>query len=64
MVAVFAPGGRKGRLPVIGGVMSGWLTSYQGKQQKGRPLTSPLIRTITSWGLGQVCRKVSHVSRV
>lgn len=50
--------------------MSGWLTGYQGDQQKGTPLTTPLInhrsgdssdlniRTITSWGLGQVCRRL------
>ena len=28
------------------------------------PLTAPLIRTITSWGLEQTCRKVSPVSSV
>ena len=43
--------------------MSGWLMSYQGNQQRGMPLTTPLIETVISWGLGQVCRKVSHVSR-
>ena len=43
--------------------MSGWLMSYQGNQQRGMPLTTPLIETVISWGLGQVCRKVSPVSR-
>ena len=38
MVAVFAPKG-KGRFPVIGEMMSGWLISYQGNQQRGTPLT-------------------------
>ena len=28
------------------------------------PLTAPLERIVTSWGLGQVCRKVSHVSEM
>ena len=27
------------------------------------PLTAPLIRTITGWGLGRVRRKVGQVSR-
>lgn len=54
----------KGRLPVIGGIMSAWLISYHGNQQRGMPLTAPLIRTLTSWGLEHVCRNVSQVSRV
>ena len=45
---------RKGRLPVIGELTSGGLISYQGNQQRGKPLTTPLIRIITSWGLGLV----------
>lgn len=36
---------------------SGWLISSQGNQQGGRPLTAPLVRTLTSWDLGQACRK-------
>ena len=67
MVAVFTGGvGGKGRLPVTGELTSGGLISYQGRQQRGTPLTAPLIRTITSWSLGQVSvlRKVSHVHRV
>ena len=39
--AVFAPGGR-GRLPVIGGSTSGRLIGYQGNQQRGTRLTTPL----------------------
>ena len=49
----------KGRLPVIGGTDG--LIGYQGNQQRGTPLMAPLIRTITFWDLGQVCRKVSPV---
>ena len=47
---------------VIGGIKLR-LAHYQGNQQMGIPLTGPLIRKITSWGLGQVRRKVSHVSK-
>ena len=54
----------KGRLPVIGGLVSAWLISYHGNQQRVMPLTTPLIRTITSWGLEQVGRNVSQVRRV
>lgn len=43
---------------------SGWLISYQGNQQRGMLLIAPLTITITSWGLGQVPRKVSHVCRL
>ena len=43
---------------------SGWLTGYQENQQKGTPLTTPLIRAIVRWDLAQVHRKVRHVSRV
>ena len=28
------------------------------------PLAAPLERIVSSWGLGQVCRKVSHVSEM
>ena len=62
MMEVFAPRGEE-RLPVIGELMSGGLISYQGNQQRGTPLTTPLTRTVPSWGLGQVRRKVSHVRR-
>ena len=31
---------------------------------EGTPLTTLLTRTITIWGLGQIHRKVSHLSRV
>ena len=39
---------RKGRLPVIvrGELMSGGLMSHQRKQQRGMPLTVPLIRML------------------
>ena len=63
MVAVFSPG-KKGRLPLIGELTSDALISYQGNQQRGTSFTAPLIRTITSWGLGQVSRKVSQVSKI
>lgn len=42
VVAVFTALGR-GRLPVIGELMSHWLIGYQGNQPRGTPLTSPLI---------------------
>ena len=47
---------------------SGWVIGYHGNQQRSTSFTSPFdklswwrcsdlqIRTITSWGLGQVCR--------
>ena len=35
-----------------------------GKPAEGTPLTAPLIRTIPSWGLGRVCKKVSQVGGV
>ena len=44
-------------MPVTGELMSDGLINYQGNQQKGTPLTAPLIRTITSWGPRQVCRR-------
>ena len=49
---------RKGRLPVRGELTSGGLISYQGNQQRGTPLTAPLIRTTTSCGPGQVVGKL------
>ena len=68
--AVFAPRGR-GRLAVIGGIEVRWAHWLPGKIAEGTPLTSPLIsyqvetfrctvRTIISWGLGQVFRKGSR----
>ena len=39
VAAGFAPGGMEG-LPVIGELMSAWLTSYQGNQRKGLALLS------------------------
>ena len=35
--------------------MAQWLP---GKQGRDTPLTTPLIRKISSWDLAQVCRKV------
>ena len=52
----------RGNCQLLGELISGWLISSQGNQQRGMPLTAPLIRTVTRWGLGQVGRKVSHVS--
>ena len=65
MAAVFARGG-KGTLTFMGESVSSssGLISNQGNQQRVTPLTAPLIRTITSWGLGQVHRRVCSVSRV
>lgn len=49
-------------LPVRGGNrLSGWPMRYQGKQQRGWPLTGPFIRTISRWGPGQVRRKAAPV---
>ena len=59
---MFLEGRRDGQL--LGELRSGWFISYQGNQKTGRPLMAPLIRTITSWGLGQVYSKAKHVSRV
>lgn len=58
LAAIFSPRGR-GRLPVMGGITLGWSIRYQ---QREPPLTVPWVRTVTSWGVGQVCRKVSAVS--
>lgn len=38
----------------IGRIISGWLINYLGNQQKGTPLTTSLMRTITSCGWVQV----------
>lgn len=50
------PGGR-GRLSVTGDTEPGGLISYQGNKQRGRPLTAPLIRTITRWAWDKCRRK-------
>ena len=39
------------------------LSVTMGTSRAGIPLSTSLIRTITSWGLGQVCHKFSPVSR-
>ena len=52
------------RLLVNREVMSGGFFSYQGNQQRGMHLTAPLVRTITSWDLEKVCRKVSQVGKI
>ena len=63
MVAACSP--EEGEIDSCGEALtSSWLISCQGNQQKGTPFTVPLIRTITSWGLQEVCRKVSLVSRL
>ena len=64
VAAVFAPGG-KGRLPVIGGVDLRLAHRLPGKPAEAHTPHLPLIsyqgrdllkiRTITSWGQGQVC---------
>ena len=56
LVAGFAPGGR-GRLSVTGDTEPGGLIGYQGNQQRGRPLTAPLIRTVTRWAWDKCRRK-------
>ena len=55
-----------GRLPVTsyGGIDVRWAYWLPGKQQRDTPLTTLLTRTITSWDLVQIHRKVSHLSRV
>ena len=42
MVAVLAVEGR-GRWPMAGELISGGLISYQGKEQRDMPFTTPLI---------------------
>lgn len=60
LMGSFAPRGR-GRLSVTGATEPDGLIGCQGNQQRGRPLTAPLIRTITRrtwdksrWKEGQV----------
>lgn len=43
---------------VIGELIPGELISYQRTDKGARPSLPPLVGTIMSWGLGQVCRKV------
>ena len=63
MVAVFAKVGGGGRLPIIGELRSvGALVTRE--TSRGTPLITPLIKTITSWGPGQVRRKVSHGHKI
>ena len=63
MAPLLLPGGRGRCYQLQGELMSGWLIGYQGNQQRGTPLTAPLISypggdvlisqfigTITSWG--------------
>lgn len=47
-------------------ITSGQLISYQGNQLRGMPFHAPLISYWNNHqlGLGQVCRKVSSVTRV
>ena len=58
MVAVFAPEVREGYQ------LEGNWCQVGSLVTRGTSITASLIRTITSWGLGQVCRKVSHLRRV
>ena len=44
--------------------MSGWLISYQGNWQRCMLFTASLIRTVTSWGLRQLDRKITPVGSV
>lgn len=60
-VVVTAKGRR--RLPVLGELTSAGL-KLPGNPVEGRPLTPLLVRTVTSWGLDQVSRKVSQGSKV
>lgn len=61
LVAVFSPG--EGEITKRTDVRF-CLTSYQGNQWRGRPFMPLLIKTIISWGLGQVLRKVSQMQTV
>ena len=73
MAAVLAPRGR-GRLQVIGGIYIKLIHQLPGKLAGGHAPHCPFdklswwrcsdlkIRIITSWGQGQVCWKVTHVS--
>lgn len=53
----------EGKLPVIGETdfRWNWLHQLPGNPAEGQALIAPLMRTSTSWGLGQACRKVSPV---
>ena len=44
-VAIF-PFRGGGRLPILRGIDLSWLISYQGNQQRGMPLTDPLISIV------------------
>ena len=66
MAAVFDSEGR-GRLLVIGGIDIRLACRLPGKPAESHAPHHPfekLLGTIISWGQGQVCRKVRHVSRV
>lgn len=48
----------RGRLPAMGELRSGWHISYQGDQQRGTPLTAPLMdkhtgRSVRLQGTGE-----------
>ena len=64
VAVVFTRGGKWRGLPVIGNWCQVGLLVFRQNQQRGTPLTAPLIRTVTSWGLGQVPRKVSQVGKI
>lgn len=58
--------GRMGQASLLGGrgvdvSLAHW---QSGKPAEGTPLTTPLRRTIISWCLGQICRKLSPVCRL
>ena len=66
MGAVFTPGGR-GECQLRGKWhrdQVGSLLTRETSKGACPSLTAPWIRTITKWGLWQVCRKVSHGSRI
>ena len=52
--------GQEGTLPVSGETDVGLAQRLPGKLAEG---PASLIGTITSWDLGQVCRKVNQLSR-
>ena len=51
-----------GKVTSYRGIGVRWAHQLPGKPVKSTPLTAPLLRTITSWGLGQVGRKVHDLS--
>lgn len=63
MGAVFAPR-EKGTLSLNRENYLRLTHQFPGKPAEGHNLHSYLDKKITSWGLGQVCWKVSHMSRV